>query len=154
MGVLHVPSFLPTDDPLEYLNKDLAFMCTTFASSYPSNNTQLETFKAVYSIKEDTGETINYGPGAFTVITNALFQSDGINLYDSDCVELPNAQASFMANLSSWDSDILSEVPYSNTYLNDMINQDVQEMLYSEQTHIVDFPDNETHSDSNIIPYS
>ncbi|GKG50322.1 hypothetical protein Tco_0521422, partial [Tanacetum coccineum] len=38
-----VPSFLPTDDPLECLSKALAFMCTTFASSYPSNNTQLET---------------------------------------------------------------------------------------------------------------
>ncbi|GJR92492.1 hypothetical protein Tco_0264666 [Tanacetum coccineum] len=31
---------------------------------------------------------------------------------------------------------------------------DVQEMPYSEQTHIVDFPDNEITSDSNIIPYS
>ncbi|GJR98030.1 retrovirus-related pol polyprotein from transposon TNT 1-94 [Tanacetum coccineum] len=59
-----------------------------------------------------------------------------------------------MANLSSCDSDVLSEVPYSDTYLNDMINQDVQEMLYFEQTHIVDFPDNEITSDSNINPYS
>ncbi|GKA55435.1 hypothetical protein Tco_0754384 [Tanacetum coccineum] len=32
--------------------------------------------------------------------------------------------------------------------------KDVQEMLYSEQTHIVDFIDNEITSDSNIIPYS
>ncbi|GJW45667.1 hypothetical protein Tco_0077313 [Tanacetum coccineum] len=59
-----------------------------------------------------------------------------------------------MANFSSCDSDVLSEVPYSDTYPNDMINQDVQEMSYSEQTHIVDFPDNEIHSDRNIIPYS
>ncbi|GKA99408.1 hypothetical protein Tco_0827345 [Tanacetum coccineum] len=51
----------------------------------------------------------------------------------------------------SCDSDVLSEVPYSDTYLNDMINQDVQEMPYSEQTHIVDFPNNEITSDSNII---
>ncbi|GJY24446.1 hypothetical protein Tco_0398104 [Tanacetum coccineum] len=59
-----------------------------------------------------------------------------------------------MANLSSCDSDVLSEVPYFDTYPNDMINQDVQEMPYSEQTHIVDFLDNEITSDSNIIPYS
>ncbi|GJX14180.1 hypothetical protein Tco_0205938 [Tanacetum coccineum] len=32
--------------------------------------------------------------------------------------------------------------------------QDVQEMSYSEQTHIVDFPDNEITNDSDIIPYS
>ncbi|GJR31479.1 hypothetical protein Tco_1107711 [Tanacetum coccineum] len=52
------------------------------------------------------------------------------------------------------DSDVLYEVPYSDTYMNEMINQDVQEMSYSEQTHIDDFPDNEITSDGNIIPYS
>ncbi|GJR92104.1 hypothetical protein Tco_0216115 [Tanacetum coccineum] len=41
-----------------------------------------------------------------------------------------------MANISSCDSDVLSEVPYSYAYPNDMLNQDVQEMSYSEQTHI------------------
>nr|GEV72168.1 hypothetical protein [Tanacetum cinerariifolium] len=46
------------------------------------------------------------------------------------------------------------QVPYSDSSPNDMINQDVQEMQYSEQTHIDDFQDNEIHSDSNIILYS
>ncbi|GKC15070.1 hypothetical protein Tco_1011852 [Tanacetum coccineum] len=59
-----------------------------------------------------------------------------------------------MENLSSCDPEVLSEVPYSNSYPNDMINQEVQEMKYSEQTHIDDFQDNEIHSDSYIIPYS
>ncbi|GJR01689.1 retrovirus-related pol polyprotein from transposon TNT 1-94 [Tanacetum coccineum] len=43
---------------------------------------------------------------------------------------------------------------HSDSYPNDMVIQDVQEMQYFEKTHIVDFPDNEIHSDSNIIPYS
>nr|GEY69836.1 hypothetical protein [Tanacetum cinerariifolium] len=59
-----------------------------------------------------------------------------------------------MANLLSCDSDVLSKVPYFDTYLNDMINQDVLEMSYSEQTHIDDFLDTEITSDSNIILYS
>ncbi|GKC65730.1 hypothetical protein Tco_1098328 [Tanacetum coccineum] len=59
-----------------------------------------------------------------------------------------------MANISSCYSDVLSEVPYFDTYLNDMINQDVQDMSYSEQTHIMDFLVNEITSDSNIILYS
>ncbi|GJW66575.1 hypothetical protein Tco_0120999 [Tanacetum coccineum] len=59
-----------------------------------------------------------------------------------------------MANLSSCDPEVLSEVPYSDSYPNNMINQDVQEMYYSKQTHIDNFQDNEIHSDSNIIPYS
>ncbi|GJZ24569.1 hypothetical protein Tco_0562028 [Tanacetum coccineum] len=64
------------------------------------------------------------------------------------------AKVVLMANLSSCDSNVISEVPYSDTYPDDMINQDVQEMPYYEQTHIVDFLDNDTTSDSNIIPYS
>ncbi|GKC46644.1 hypothetical protein Tco_1064366, partial [Tanacetum coccineum] len=63
-------------------------------------------------------------------------------------------KAVLVANISSYDSDVLYEVPYSNTYPYDMINQGVQEMLYSKQTHIVDFLNNEINSDSNIIPYS
>ncbi|GKB65298.1 hypothetical protein Tco_0921484 [Tanacetum coccineum] len=59
-----------------------------------------------------------------------------------------------MANLSSCDLDVLSEVPYFDSSPNDMINQDVYEMHYFEQTHIYDFQDNKIHSDSNIIPYS
>ncbi|GJT37393.1 hypothetical protein Tco_0937258 [Tanacetum coccineum] len=64
------------------------------------------------------------------------------------------AKVVLMANLSSCDSDVICEVPYSDTYPDDMINQDVQEMPYYEQTHIVDFLDNDITSDSNIIPYS
>ncbi|GKD07627.1 hypothetical protein Tco_1187312 [Tanacetum coccineum] len=59
-----------------------------------------------------------------------------------------------MANLLSCDPEVLSEVPYSDSYPNDMIHQDVQEMQYSKQTHIDNFQDNEIHNDSNIIPYS
>ncbi|GJY50056.1 hypothetical protein Tco_0440012 [Tanacetum coccineum] len=71
-----------------------------------------------------------------------------------DCDDLSSAKAVLMANLSSCDHEVLSEVPYSDSYLNDMINQDVQEMQYSKQTHVDDFKDNEIHSGSNIIPYS
>nr|GEU53377.1 integrase, catalytic region, zinc finger, CCHC-type, peptidase aspartic, catalytic [Tanacetum cinerariifolium] len=60
--------------------------------------------------------------------------------------------AFLMANLSSCDPEILFEVPYFDFYPNDMINQDVQEMQYYEQTHVDDFRDNEIHSGSNIIP--
>ncbi|GJV64211.1 hypothetical protein Tco_1475039 [Tanacetum coccineum] len=55
---------------------------------------------------------------------------------------------------AAFQTDVLSEVPYSETYPNDMINQSVQEIPYSEQTPIDDYLDNEITSDSNIIPYS
>ncbi|GJQ96349.1 retrovirus-related pol polyprotein from transposon TNT 1-94 [Tanacetum coccineum] len=59
-----------------------------------------------------------------------------------------------MANISNYGSDVISEVPHSETYLNDMENQSVHAMQNFEQTPAVDFTDNEIHSDSNIIPYS
>ncbi|GJS16198.1 hypothetical protein Tco_0410670 [Tanacetum coccineum] len=67
---------------------------------------------------------------------------------------IAEAKAVLMANLSSYGSDVLSEVPISENTNNDMLNQSVQEMPYSEHSHFVEHPENEIHSDSNIIPYS
>nr|GEV18995.1 hypothetical protein [Tanacetum cinerariifolium] len=89
-----------------------------------------------------------------TIPQNSAFQTEYLDAYDSDCDNISSAKAVLIENLSSCDLDVLSEVPYFDTYLNNMINQDVQEMAYSEQTHIMDFPDNEITSDNNIISYS
>ncbi|GJV70310.1 hypothetical protein Tco_1485819 [Tanacetum coccineum] len=89
-----------------------------------------------------------------TIPQNSTFHTEDLDAYDSDCDDLSSAKAVLMANLSSCDLEVISEVPYSDSYSNDMINQDVQEMQYSEQTHIDEFQDNEIHSDSNTIPYS
>ncbi|GKD84567.1 hypothetical protein Tco_1355721 [Tanacetum coccineum] len=72
-----------------------------------------------------------------SVIThNAAYQADDLDAYDSDCDEIFTAKAVLMANLSSYGSDVLSE------------------MSYFEPSHIVDYPENEIYSDSNIILYS
>ncbi|GKD80652.1 hypothetical protein Tco_1347491 [Tanacetum coccineum] len=89
-----------------------------------------------------------------TIPQNAAFQTEDLDAYDSDCDDLSSDKEILMANLSSCDSDVLTEVPYSDSFPNDMLNQDAQAMTYFEQTHIVDSPDNEIHIDSNIIPYS
>ncbi|GKF91422.1 hypothetical protein Tco_0275123 [Tanacetum coccineum] len=57
---------------------------------------------------------------------NSTFQTDDLDAYDSDCDDLSSAKAVLMANLSSCDPEVLYEVPYSDSYPNDMINQDVQ----------------------------
>nr|GEX00770.1 hypothetical protein [Tanacetum cinerariifolium] len=85
---------------------------------------------------------------------NSAFQTKDLDAYDSDCDDISSAKAVLMAILSSCDSDVLSEVPYFDTYLNNMINQDMQEMSYYKQTHIMDFPNNEITNDNNILPYS
>ncbi|GKD38041.1 hypothetical protein Tco_1258248 [Tanacetum coccineum] len=89
-----------------------------------------------------------------TIPQNLAFQTEDLDAYDSDCGDISLAKAVLVANLSSYDSDVLFEVPYYDTYPNEMINQDVQEVPYSKQKHIDNYPDNEITSDSNIIPYS
>ncbi|GJR38886.1 hypothetical protein Tco_1214570 [Tanacetum coccineum] len=71
-----------------------------------------------------------------------------------DCDDISLAKAVLMANLSSYDSDVLLEVPQHETYQNDdMINQSVQEMHYFKQSRIDYVPYNNITSDSNIIYY-
>ncbi|GJX87387.1 hypothetical protein Tco_0339401 [Tanacetum coccineum] len=92
---------------------------------------------------------------AQTVIPyNATFQTKDLDTYDSDCDDLSTAQAVLMANISNYGSDVISEVPNSETYLNDMDNQSVHALQDFEQSPVMDFTDNEISSDSNIIPYS
>ncbi|GJT91629.1 hypothetical protein Tco_1080474 [Tanacetum coccineum] len=90
---------------------------------------------------------------AQTVIPhNAAFQTEDLDTYDSDCDDLSTAQAVLMANISNYGSDVVSEVPNSETY--DMDNQSVHALQDFEQSPVMDFTDNEISSDSNIIPYS
>ncbi|GJY29418.1 hypothetical protein Tco_0405185 [Tanacetum coccineum] len=81
-------------------------------------------------------------------------QTDDLDAYDSDCDDISSTKAVLMANLSSYNIDVLSEVPPHETYQNDdMINQSVQETQYFEQSLIDYVPYNEITSDSNIISY-
>ncbi|GKA34747.1 hypothetical protein Tco_0721176 [Tanacetum coccineum] len=92
---------------------------------------------------------------ALTIIPhNVAFQTKDLDTYDSDCDDLSTAQAVLMANISNYGSDVISEVPNSETYLNDMDNQSVHALQDFEQSPVMDFTDNEISSDSNIIPYS
>ncbi|GJZ81181.1 hypothetical protein Tco_0646175 [Tanacetum coccineum] len=51
------------------------------------------------------------GPVTQTVIThNATYQADDLDAYDSDCDDFSTAKAILMANLSSYGSDVLSEI--------------------------------------------
>ncbi|GJV73648.1 hypothetical protein Tco_1493643 [Tanacetum coccineum] len=81
-------------------------------------------------------------------------RTDDLDAFDSDCDEAPSASAVLMAKLSAYDSDVLSKVPNYDTYQdNNVIDQSVQEMQYSEQPIFVDDSDIDITSDSNVISY-
>ncbi|GJY43020.1 retrovirus-related pol polyprotein from transposon TNT 1-94 [Tanacetum coccineum] len=66
--------------------------------------------------------------------TSAIFQTNDLDSFDSDCDEPPSASVVLMAKLSAYDSEVLLEVPPHDTYLeHHVIDQSVQAMRYSEQ---------------------
>nr|GEU59164.1 hypothetical protein [Tanacetum cinerariifolium] len=94
------------------------------------------------------------GLGAYTLFNNAIFQSDVIHSYDSDCDDLPLEQATLMANLSNHNSDVIFEVPTYNTcHDNNVFEQNIQEMQDCEQKAFFDDSNDEFISESNMISY-
>ncbi|GJT64170.1 hypothetical protein Tco_1015650 [Tanacetum coccineum] len=82
------------------------------------------------------------------------YQTNDLDAFDSDCDEAPGAKAVLMANFSSYDSNVISEVPISEPNQdNSMLDNCVQEMYYSEQPTFDPASDIEITSDSNIISY-
>nr|GEV96805.1 retrovirus-related Pol polyprotein from transposon TNT 1-94 [Tanacetum cinerariifolium] len=152
---LVVPTFQQGEDLIDCINKAMAFL-SDVASRFPPSNNQLRMSsnpRNQATIQDDP--KIDEAPVAQQIMPlNSAFQTEDLDAYDSDCDDISLAKAVMMANLSSCDSNVLSAVPYFDTYSNDMTNQDVQEMSYFEHTHIVHFPVNKINSDSNIIHYS
>nr|GEU55469.1 retrovirus-related Pol polyprotein from transposon TNT 1-94 [Tanacetum cinerariifolium] len=105
------------DDPIACHNKAMAFL-TTVASSRVMLLALGETMQA------DRQGLLN----ATTIKTEDL------DTYDSDCDDILNAQAVLMANISNYGYDVVSDVPHSGTYLNDMENQSVHAIHDFEQT--------------------
>ncbi|GJY05683.1 hypothetical protein Tco_0371623 [Tanacetum coccineum] len=124
-----VPQFQQGEDPIKCINKfkEKLMLAKTQEADQILDDEQL-AFLANPGISE--------APVAQqTIPQNLTFQIEDLEAYDSDYDDLSSAKAVLMENLSSCDSDVLFEVPYFDSSPKDMINQDVQEMSYSEQTH-------------------
>ncbi|GKA56228.1 retrovirus-related pol polyprotein from transposon TNT 1-94, partial [Tanacetum coccineum] len=123
-----VPVFSPRDDPIACLNKAMDFL-TAVASSRKHNTFWM---KRQLAFLADPG--VPDGQAVQTIIPNTTFQTEDLDTYDSDYDDIFNAQAVLMDNISNYGFDVISE--------------DFEKIL------VMDFSDNEIHSDSNIIPYS
>nr|GEW95983.1 hypothetical protein [Tanacetum cinerariifolium] len=90
----------------------------------------------------------------YVITNNSAYQAYDLDAYDSDCDEINYAKIALMASLSHYGSDNLAEVHNPDNVTNNVIDQDVQAMLISEQSNIMNQSVTEITSDSNIIPYS
>ncbi|GKB83527.1 hypothetical protein Tco_0950422 [Tanacetum coccineum] len=133
------------DDLIACPNKAMAFMSTVMASRFLSTNNQLRTssnLRNQATIQDGRGEghmarqcTRPKRPTNSTWFQEKmlLVQTDDLDAYDSHCDDTSLAKAILMANLSSYDSDVPSEVTQHDTYQNDdMLNQSVQDTQYFE----------------------
>ncbi|GKA65497.1 hypothetical protein Tco_0765204 [Tanacetum coccineum] len=59
---------------------------------------------------DDNGDTSFPAQASQEILTPTAFQTDDLDAFDSDYDNVPSAKAVVMANLSSYDSDVLSEV--------------------------------------------
>nr|GEV14049.1 UBN2 domain-containing protein [Tanacetum cinerariifolium] len=155
------PQHSQREDPIECINKAMAFLYAVAARFLPSNN-QLRTSSnprnqatiqdgrfTVQQVQERQNQSYACtGNRGIATTLNGNVTTGSLRV-----MKCYNCQGKgHMARQCTQPTKECCMVPYSDSYPNDMINQDVQEMQYSEQTYVDDFRDNEIHSGSNIIP--
>ncbi|GJZ31665.1 hypothetical protein Tco_0576712 [Tanacetum coccineum] len=97
-----------------------------FAEALESGMVLDEEQIAFLAYNEDTVTTIQLSQ---EIPTPVAFQIDDLDAFDSDCDEAPSASVVLMAELSLYDSEVLSNVLIHDNYLdNHVIDQNVQEM--------------------------
>nr|GEZ07939.1 retrovirus-related Pol polyprotein from transposon TNT 1-94 [Tanacetum cinerariifolium] len=101
-----------------------------------------------------TSRTTESSSNQNVITTNAAYQADDLDAYDSNYDELNSAKISLMENLSHYGSDNLVEVNNHDNMTNHLIPQEMQVPLTSEQSTILTQSNTKITSDSNIISYS
>ncbi|GJX64981.1 hypothetical protein Tco_0299324 [Tanacetum coccineum] len=110
--------------------------------------------KAVHSAKEATELGMVHGDDTASSSTGSWSGTDDFDAFGSDCDEAPCAKVVLIANLSSYDSAVISKVPILEpTQDNSILDNCVQEMYYSKQPTFDPASDIKITSDSNIISY-
>ncbi|GKF82259.1 hypothetical protein Tco_0243915, partial [Tanacetum coccineum] len=54
------------------------------------------------------------------ILNNVAFQTEDLDTYDYDCDDISNAKVVLMTNISNYGFEVISKVPHSETYLNEM----------------------------------
>ncbi|GKA50954.1 hypothetical protein Tco_0744150 [Tanacetum coccineum] len=135
---LAVPTFLPYDDLIACMNKAIAFLSAVFSPCYPSTNKQLEsssnprnqatiqdgrvTVQQVqgrqeicwFSVLSQREEGMHHGLRKILGFVQDQHRPRVKNMDEEHYISrrswIANAKAVLMANLSSFDSDVLSEL--------------------------------------------
>nr|GEW96219.1 hypothetical protein [Tanacetum cinerariifolium] len=134
------------DDPIACLNKEMAFLTDVASLMYKSNvttsggNNSSGQARVVECYNcQDLG--VPDGQVVQIIIpSNAAFQTKDLGTYDSDCDDISNAKPVFMANISNYGSDVISEANVQDTHLeaqqDSMILFVIEQMLEQMINHV------------------
>nr|GFC73397.1 hypothetical protein [Tanacetum cinerariifolium] len=98
--------------------------------------------------------TVESSSNQAIITTNAAYQADDLDAYDSECDELNSAKVALMENLSHYGSDTLAEVNNHAHRTNLLISQEMQVLSISKPSTILAQSNTQSTIDSNIISYS
>nr|GEY59367.1 hypothetical protein [Tanacetum cinerariifolium] len=125
--------FQKGDDLIDAINHMMSFLTAVVTSRYPTTNNQLRTSSnprqqatinngrvTIQPIQESASNpkgsemkndprTTESSSNQNVITTNAAYQADDLDAYDSDCDELNSAKIALMTNLSHYGSDNLAE---------------------------------------------
>nr|GFA87197.1 hypothetical protein [Tanacetum cinerariifolium] len=142
--------FQKGDDPIDAINHMMSFVdCSCYfknsmsaGSSRPfaSGSGRASGKQRVivcYNCKEELEFLADPGTSESSsnqnvVTTNAAYQANDLDAYDSDCDELNSAKIALMENLSHYGSDNLAEVNNQDNRTNHLIHQEMQVPSTSE----------------------
>ncbi|GJR63904.1 hypothetical protein Tco_0009969 [Tanacetum coccineum] len=174
---LVVSKFIPTDDPIQSLNKAMSFLNDILTLiNNPQTNNQNEQNQQTQTDAGDVARGNAIGTWVIQNTRNATAnQSKVIRCYNyrgeghiarqyeekiaflqnkGEKVDSNPAAQALTTNVIFQTDDVLSEVPNYNTYHdNTVFEQNVQEMQYSKQTIIDDASNIKITSDNNVISY-
>nr|GFC66532.1 hypothetical protein [Tanacetum cinerariifolium] len=105
--------FQKGDDPIDAINHMMSFLTSVVASRRGRTICQLVHQNCLHQEEEldflaDPG-TAESSSNQTVIATNATYQADDLDAYDSDCDELDSAKVALMANMSHYGSDTLAE---------------------------------------------
>nr|GEZ23283.1 retrovirus-related Pol polyprotein from transposon TNT 1-94 [Tanacetum cinerariifolium] len=109
--------------------KDKVLLVQAQASGQVLHEEELDFLADLGTAESLTNQTV--------ITTNAAYQADDLDAYDSDCDELNSAKVALMANLSHYGSDNLAEVNNLNNMPTHLIHQEMQVPSTSEQSTIL-----------------
>nr|GFD15745.1 hypothetical protein [Tanacetum cinerariifolium] len=89
--------FQKGDDPIDAINHMMSFLTSVVASRYPATNNSFEHLPTLVLQEEELDFLADPGTAESSsnqtvIATNATYQADDLDAYDSDCDELDSAK--------------------------------------------------------------